>query len=155
MKQNQPATDVAAIRRAYGQFLSKGRVPRGIVPDFIERSWQRSAAFGVAYDHIREIGRVDETALRVVVSRHDSLINLATPVMVLSSSPGAWCNASMDTSTAPGYRGYRVPVEIISHCVWLHLRSSIISWTSRKLRQKRKCNQTQWEMISTGTRYPR
>ena len=81
MKQNQPATDVAAIRRAYGQFLSKGRVPRGIVPDFIERSWQRSAAFGVAYDHIREIGRVDETALRVVVSRHDSLINLATPVM--------------------------------------------------------------------------
>jgi transcriptional regulator of acetoin/glycerol metabolism len=81
MKQNQPATDVAAIRRAYGQFLSKGRVPRGVVPEFIERSWQRSAAFGVAYDRIREIGRVDETDLRVVVSRHDNLINHATPVM--------------------------------------------------------------------------
>jgi transcriptional regulator of acetoin/glycerol metabolism len=81
MKQNEHATDVAAIRRAYGQFLSKGRVPRGIVPDFIERSWQRSAAFGVAYDRLREIGRVDETDLRIVVSEYDNLINLATPVM--------------------------------------------------------------------------
>ena len=81
MKQNQPATDVAAIRRAYGQFLSNGRVSHGIVPDFIERSWQRSAAFGVACDRIREIGRVDETDLRVVVSKYGSLINLATPVM--------------------------------------------------------------------------
>ncbi|MEO8164176.1 MAG: sigma 54-interacting transcriptional regulator, partial [Betaproteobacteria bacterium] len=81
MKQSQPATDVAAIRRAYGQFLSHGRVPRGVVPDFIERSWQRSAAFGVAHDRIREIGRVDEADLRVVVSRYGSLINLATPVM--------------------------------------------------------------------------
>jgi hypothetical protein len=27
----------------------------------------------------------------------------------------------------------------------------IISWTSRKLRQKRKYNQTQWEMISPGS----
>ena len=81
MKQSQPATDVAAIRRAYGQFVSKGRVPRGIVPDFIERSWQRSAAFGVANDRIREIGRADETDLRIVVSRYGNLINLATPVM--------------------------------------------------------------------------
>ncbi|MEO8157318.1 MAG: sigma 54-interacting transcriptional regulator, partial [Betaproteobacteria bacterium] len=81
MKQNQPVTDVAAIRRAYGQFLSKGRVPRGSVPDFIERSWQRSAAFGVANDRIREIGRVDETDLRIIASEYDRLINLATPVM--------------------------------------------------------------------------
>ena len=81
MKQNSPTTDVAAIRRAYGQFLSNGRVPRGVVPEFIERSWQRSAAFGVPNDRIREIGRVDEADLRVVVSRHGSLINLASPVM--------------------------------------------------------------------------
>jgi len=81
MKHNQPTTDAAAIRRAYGQFLSKGRVPRGIVPDFIERSWQRSAAFGVAYDRIREVGRVDETDLRIVVSQYGDLIDLATPVM--------------------------------------------------------------------------
>lgn len=81
MKQHQSATDVAAIRRAYGQFLSKGRVPRGIVPDFIERSWQRSAAFGVAYDRIHEIGRIDEVDLRTVVSQYGNLINLATPVM--------------------------------------------------------------------------
>ena len=81
MKHNPPATDVAAIRRAYGQFLSNGRVPRGAVPDFIERSWHRSAAFGVAYDRIREIGRADETDLRIVVSQHGNLINLATPVM--------------------------------------------------------------------------
>lgn len=81
MKHHQPATDVAAIRRAYGQFLSKGRVPRGVVPEFIERSWQRSAAFGVAYDRIREIGRVDESDLRIVSSQYGSLINLATPVM--------------------------------------------------------------------------
>jgi transcriptional regulator of acetoin/glycerol metabolism len=81
MKHSQPTTDVAAIRRAYGQFLSNGRVPRGIVPDFIERSWQRSAAFGVAYDRIREIGRADETELRTVVSQYGNLINMATPVM--------------------------------------------------------------------------
>ncbi len=81
MKQNPPATDVAAIRRAYGQFVAKGRVPRGIVPEFIERSWQRSAAFGVANDRIREIGRADETDLRIVVSQYSNLINLAAPVM--------------------------------------------------------------------------
>lgn len=81
MKHSQLDAGVAAIRRAHGQFLSKGRVPDGIVPDFIERSWRRSAAFGVAYDHIREIGRVDESHLRVVLSQYGGLINLAAPVM--------------------------------------------------------------------------
>ena len=28
----------------------------------------------------------------------------------------------MDTSTAPSYRGYRFPREIIGHCVWLYFR---------------------------------
>jgi putative transposase len=28
----------------------------------------------------------------------------------------------MDTSTAPSYRGYRFPAEIISRCVWLYFR---------------------------------
>ena len=28
----------------------------------------------------------------------------------------------MDISTAPSYRGYRFPAEIISHCVWLYFR---------------------------------
>ena len=81
MKHSQTDVDVAAIRRAHGQFLSKGRIPEGIVPDFIERSWRRSAAFGVAHDRIREIGRVDEADLRVVVSQYGSLINFAAPVM--------------------------------------------------------------------------
>lgn len=81
MKQGGSATDVAAIRRAYGQFLSKGRVPRGSIPEFVERSWQRSAAYGVAYDRLREIGRADETDLRIVVSEYGNLINLASPVM--------------------------------------------------------------------------
>ncbi|HEX7813228.1 MAG TPA: sigma-54-dependent Fis family transcriptional regulator [Burkholderiales bacterium] len=81
MKHSQLDADVAAIRRAHGQFLSKGRVPEGVVPDFIERSWRRSAAFGVAHDRIREIGRADETDLRMVVSQYGSLINLAAPVM--------------------------------------------------------------------------
>src|SRR6266850_898258 len=81
MNHNQINTDVTAIRRAYGQFLEKGDVPEGVVPDFIKRSWQRSVAFGVPYDRIREVGRVDETDLRVVVSQYGSLINLAAPVM--------------------------------------------------------------------------
>jgi sigma-54 dependent transcriptional regulator, acetoin dehydrogenase operon transcriptional activator AcoR len=77
----QAITDVAAIRRAYGQFLSKGRVPRGSVPDYIERSWQRSVAFGVTGDRIREIGRVDETTLRVTLNQYGGLIHVAAPVM--------------------------------------------------------------------------
>jgi len=31
----------------------------------------------------------------------------------------------MDTSTAPCYRGYRFPCEIISYCVWLYFRFSV------------------------------
>lgn len=31
----------------------------------------------------------------------------------------------MDTSTAPSYRGYRFPREIIAHCVWLYYRFSL------------------------------
>ncbi len=31
-------------------------------------------------------------------------------------------NAGMDISTAPSYRGYRFPAEIISYCVWLYFR---------------------------------
>ncbi len=81
MKTNQSATDVAAIRQAYGQFLSNGRVPVGVVPEYIERSWKRSAGFGVAHDCIREIGRADESNLRVAVSQYGSLISLAAPVM--------------------------------------------------------------------------
>ncbi|HKQ25502.1 MAG TPA: sigma-54-dependent Fis family transcriptional regulator [Burkholderiales bacterium] len=81
MNHNQINTDVTAIRRAYGQFLEKGSVPEGVVPDFIKRSWQRSVAFGVANDRIREVGRIDETDLRVTMSQYGSLINLAAPVM--------------------------------------------------------------------------
>lgn len=81
MNRNQINTDVTAIRRAYGQFLENGVVPEGVVPDFIKRSWQRSVAFGVPYDRIREVGRIDETDLRVTVSQYGSLINLAAPVM--------------------------------------------------------------------------
>jgi len=81
MNHNQINTDVGAIRRAYGQFLEKGVVPEGVVPDFIKRSWQRSVDFGVPYDRIREVARIDETDLRVAVSHYGSLINLASPVM--------------------------------------------------------------------------
>ena len=31
----------------------------------------------------------------------------------------------MDASTAPSYRGYRFPQEIIAHCVWLYFRFSL------------------------------
>jgi putative transposase len=31
----------------------------------------------------------------------------------------------METSTAPSYRGYRFPREIIAHCVWLYFRFSL------------------------------
>ncbi|MEQ1880384.1 MAG: sigma-54-dependent Fis family transcriptional regulator [Burkholderiales bacterium] len=81
MQSQQAITDVAAIRRAYGQFLNKGRVPLGSVPDYVERSWQRSVAFGVTGDRIREIGRVDETTLRATLNLYGSLIHVAAPVM--------------------------------------------------------------------------
>ena len=81
MKHNQLNTDVAAIRRAYGQFLDKGEVAKGLVPDFIERSWRRSAAFDVPSDRIHEVGRVTDADLRRVANQYGSLINLAAPVM--------------------------------------------------------------------------
>ena len=31
----------------------------------------------------------------------------------------------MNTSTAPNYRGYRFPIEIISGCVWLYFRFAL------------------------------
>jgi len=31
----------------------------------------------------------------------------------------------MDTSTAPSYRGYRFPCQIIAHCVWLYFRFNL------------------------------
>jgi len=31
----------------------------------------------------------------------------------------------MDLSTAPSYRGYRFPAQIIAHCVWLYYRFSL------------------------------
>lgn len=36
-----------------------------------------------------------------------------------------WCNGRMDPSTAPRYRGYRFPCEIIAHCVGLYFRFSL------------------------------
>lgn len=43
----------------------------------------------------------------------------------LSSLPRLCCNGHMDNSTAPNYRGYRFPAEIISRCVWLYFRFSL------------------------------
>jgi transcriptional regulator of acetoin/glycerol metabolism len=81
MKLHHGTAEVVAIRRAHGQFLSDGRIPGGIVPEFVERSWQRSAAFGVASDRIRDVGRVDQAGLRIVADQYAHLISLATPVM--------------------------------------------------------------------------
>lgn len=81
MKPNHTTPDVATVRRAYGLFLDNGEIPEGLVPEFIRRSWRRSAAFGVPADAIREIGRIESAELRAVVDQFGSLISLAAPVM--------------------------------------------------------------------------
>ena len=50
------------------------------------------------------------------------LLKSSVGTQVLSSLRSPCLNAEMDISSAPSYRGYRFPVEIISHCVWLYFR---------------------------------
>ena len=80
MKRDQNS-NVAAIRQAYSQFLNKGQVARGLVPEFIERSWRRSAAYGVLSDRIRDVARINEADLRGQINKFGRLISAATPVM--------------------------------------------------------------------------
>src|SRR5689334_25128209 len=51
---------------------------------------------------------------------HHALHVIGKHMKVLSSSSIPCLNAGMDIPTAPSYRGYRFPAEIISHCVWLY-----------------------------------
>lgn len=73
--------DAALIRRAHHLFLDTGKVPDGVVPEVIRRSWMRCAQSGLQSDRMREIGRVDEGDLRESLQRYAELIGAAQPVM--------------------------------------------------------------------------
>jgi transcriptional regulator of acetoin/glycerol metabolism len=73
--------DAALIRRAHHLFLDTGKVPDGVVPEVIRRSWVRCAQSGLQSDRLREIGRVDESDLRESLERYGELIGAAEPVM--------------------------------------------------------------------------
>ena len=73
--------DAALIRRAHHLFLDTGKVPDGVVPEVIRRSWMRCAQSGLQSDRMREIGRVDEGDLRASLQRYAELISAAQPVM--------------------------------------------------------------------------
>lgn len=77
----QALPDAAQIRRAHDRFLDTGRVPHGVVPDVIERSWQRCAGLGVQSDRVRELGRLDRSELGLACARHDDLLAVCEPVL--------------------------------------------------------------------------
>ena len=81
MKHSQINTDVTAIRRAYGQFLRRGLFPRA--SSRISSSDPGNVAWLSAcpIDRIREVGRVDETDLRVSVEPAREPDQSGDPVM--------------------------------------------------------------------------
>ena len=41
---------------------------------------------------------------------------------MIDGSSGWWVEGGLVGTGAPSYKGFRFPVEIISHCVWLYYR---------------------------------
>ncbi len=73
--------DPGALRRAHSTFLDKGRVPGGLLPKTIERSWNRCAELGIPADRIRDLNRLSDAEIGREHDRTSSLISHFTPVM--------------------------------------------------------------------------
>ncbi len=73
--------DPGTLRRAHSTFLDNGRIPGGLLPKTIERSWTRCAELGLPADRIRDLNRLSEADISREHERASSLISHFTPVM--------------------------------------------------------------------------
>lgn len=73
--------DPSALRRAHSSFLDKGRIPGGLLPKTIERSWTRCAELGLPADRIRDLNRISDAAICREHERAATLVSHALPVM--------------------------------------------------------------------------
>lgn len=73
--------DPGTLRRAHSTFLDNGRIPGGLLPKTIERSWTRCAELGLPADRIRDLNRLSEADISREHDRASSLISHFTPVM--------------------------------------------------------------------------
>jgi sigma-54 dependent transcriptional regulator, acetoin dehydrogenase operon transcriptional activator AcoR len=73
--------DPGTLRRAHSTFLDNGRIPGGLLPKTIERSWTRCAELGLRADRIRDLNRLSEADISREHDRASSLISHFTPVM--------------------------------------------------------------------------
>jgi sigma-54 dependent transcriptional regulator, acetoin dehydrogenase operon transcriptional activator AcoR len=73
--------DPSTLRRAHSSFLDKGRIPGGLLPKTIERSWTRCAELGLPADRIRDLNRISDAAICREHERAATLVSHAMPVM--------------------------------------------------------------------------
>lgn len=69
------------IRDARMHFLGKGEVPDGLLPDSIQRSWQRCAETGLSVDLKSEIELANQGAMSELREQNASLLAQAQPEM--------------------------------------------------------------------------
>jgi transcriptional regulator of acetoin/glycerol metabolism len=89
-----PLVSPVKIRRARHYFFTQGMVPDGLVPEFIVRSWQRSAVNGVSAEEgsrdcpslsKQELGRAREKNLQLLSSSLPVMENLYEQIIQTSS----------------------------------------------------------------------
>lgn len=78
---NKVFMDPGTLRRAHSTFLDNGRIPGGLLPKTIERSWTRCAELGLPADRVRDLNRLGEADIAREHDRSSSLISHFTPVM--------------------------------------------------------------------------
>lgn len=77
-----PLVSLVQIKRARKFFFSQGKVPDGLVPEFIVRSWQRSVINGVSTEgESREIPMFSSQELACIKEENQELLLCSLPVM--------------------------------------------------------------------------
>lgn len=74
-----PSTPPRSIKQARQIFFDGGQDPRGLVSGNILASWRRCREMGLAADHFRSMGPVEQHALRAMQERHEMLRRLCRP----------------------------------------------------------------------------
>ena len=75
----EPEDRALSLARARVEFVERGRLPAGAVPQLIERSWRRCAESGLGFGKPARQDPLPSSALRQRRAQHETLLQLATP----------------------------------------------------------------------------